>query len=89
MKTPQHTVQSLRQSGYKVRVFHRMANNADGEYVNLERLADDGSPNVTEIEVTSPDRTKSVFGFSYRAKGDQYHRKLGNVIALNRAMNQF
>ena len=89
MKTSTHTVQSLRQSGFKVRVIHRLSNNTDCEYVNIERLANDGSPNVTEIEVTTPDKTKSCFGFAYRAKGDQYHRKLGNTIALNRVMAQF
>lgn len=88
MKTTPYTVQNLRQNGYKVRVIHRMAKSADGEFINLDRLANDGNPNVTEIEVTTPDKTVSVFGFSYRAKGDQYNRKLGNLIALNRAMHE-
>jgi len=87
MKNPPYTVQNLRQNGYKVRVIHRMYNNIDGEFINVDRLASDGNPNVTQIEVTTPDKTKTVFGFSYRAKGDQYHRKLGNLIALNRAMD--
>ena len=87
MKNNPHTVQNLRQNGYKVRVIHRMANSTDGEFVNLDRLANDGNPNLTEIEVTTPDKTKSSFGFSYRVKGDQYYRKLGNLIALNRAMS--
>jgi hypothetical protein len=86
MKNNTETIQSLRQKGYKVRVIHRMAKNADNEFINVDRLAKDSNPNVTEIEVTTPDKTVSVFGFSYRAKGDQYHRKLGNLIALNRAM---
>lgn len=87
MKNNPHTVQNLRQNGYKVRVIHRMAKSTDGEFVNLDRLANDGNPNVTEIEVTTPDKTQSSFGFSYRVKGDQYYRKLGNMIALNRAMS--
>jgi hypothetical protein len=86
MKNNTETIQSLRQKGYKVRVIHRMYNNIDSEFINVDRLAKDSNPNVTEIEVTTPDKTKNVFGFSYRAKGDQYHRKLGNLIALNRAM---
>lgn len=84
----QYTIQSLRQSGYKVRVIHRFTEPSDGEYVNVERLALDNSPNVTQIDVTTPDGATTVSGFAYRAKGDQYHRKIGNLIALNRAMMQ-
>ena len=65
MKNPPYTVQNLRQNGYKVRVIHRMYNNIDGEFINVDRLANDGNPNVTQIEVTTPDKTKTVFGFSF------------------------
>lgn len=88
MKNKPITIQSLRQSGYKVRVIHRYWEKADSEYVNTDRLADDGNPNVTQIEVTTPDGATTVAGFAYRAKGDQHHRKLGNLIALNRALSQ-
>lgn len=82
------TIQSLRQNGYKVRVIHRNHMAADHEFVNTERLANDSNPNVTEITVTTPDRVTTVSGIAYRANGDQYNRRVGNAIALGRALIQ-
>lgn len=86
MKNTIETIQSLRQKGYKVRVIHRQDEKSDNEEVNVARLAQDGNPNITEIDVTTPDKSITVTGVSYRAKGDFYHRKLGNRIALQRAL---
>lgn len=83
-----HTVQSLRQSGHKVRVIHRLFDESkDADCPNPWNLSDDGQPNVTQIDVTMSDGREAT-GFSYRCTGDQYHRKLGNDIALGRAMKQ-
>lgn len=83
-----YTVQSLRQSGNKVRVIHRFYDaTKDHEFFNPQNLSNDGQPNVTQIDVTMADG-KEASGFSYRCKGDQYHRKLGNDIALGRAMKK-
>jgi hypothetical protein len=81
-----HTIESLRKQGYKVRVIHRDWKGEDREFINTDRLAKDDNPCVTQIDVTTPDK-KDVSGFAYRAEGDHYNRKIGNRIALNRAMN--
>lgn len=88
MKNNTETVQSLRQKNYKVRVIHRHSKKEDADFVNIERLSEDGNPNVTEIDVTVPDGTVTVTGVAYRSKCDFYHRKLGNRIALQRAVLQ-
>lgn len=85
-----HTIQSLRQSGYKVRVLHSITNElADNHPLHSTNvwLADDGNPNTTVIEITSPSG-KNATGISYRADGDFYDRKKGNAIALGRALKQ-
>jgi hypothetical protein len=83
------TIANLRRSGYKVRVIHRNWNDEiDDGNVFYSSLAKDENPNVTQIDVTTPDRSATVSGFAYRCKGDQYNRKLGNTIALNRAIKQ-
>jgi hypothetical protein len=81
----QHTVQSLRQNGNKVRVIHRFYNSTIDE--KIPNMSFDGECNVTQIDVTSIDG-KDATGISYRAKGDQYNRKKGNMIALGRAVKQ-
>lgn len=83
MKTK--TIQQLRQSGYKVRVLHRDWIGLDRERVDISRLARDKNPCVTQIDVTSPDGKNST-GYAFRATGDNYNRKLGNQIALGRAL---
>ena len=85
MKNP--TIESLRKSGYKDRVIHRFWCGKDREQVNTNLLADDGRYDVTQIDITTPDG-RDASGYAYRAKGDQYNRKIGNAIALGRALKQ-
>lgn len=85
MKNP--TIESLRKSGYKVRVIHRGWNGLDRERINTDLLSKAGPPEVTQIDITTPDG-QDVSGYAYRAKGDQHNRKLGNTIALGRALKQ-
>lgn len=80
-----HTVQSLRQNNNKVRVIHRFFNTDIDE--KIPNISLDGQFNVTQIDVTSIDG-KDATGISYRAVGDQYDRKKGNMIALGRAVKQ-
>jgi hypothetical protein len=83
MKIP--TIETLRKSGNKVRVIHRGRVPKDREQVNTDLLANDGFPEVTQIDVTFRDGVSST-GYAYRARGDNYNRKLGNMIALGRAL---
>lgn len=90
-----HTIHDLRKNGYKVRVLHFNVG-ADPmlggfghvcKYNYRIRFANDGHPNVTQIDVTTPDG-RDATGYAFRAMGDPFDRKRGNLIALNRAMNQ-
>lgn len=88
MKNPKqkHTIASLRQSGWKVRCFRRDWVDEDTKLIDPFRLAADEHPPVTQIDVTSPNG-KEATGYAFRAKGDTFNRKKGNLIALNRALD--
>jgi hypothetical protein len=79
------TIEELRRSNYKVRVIHRSVKPSDAANTRLE-LVDDGDNSVTEITVTDPSAKYTATGFAYRSKRDMHNRKLGNMIALGRAM---
>jgi hypothetical protein len=88
MNHTEHTVETLRRNKYKVRVIHRFFDpEKDQNIINIDRIASDGHPCVTSIDVTTPDG-RNVSGMAYRRKGDQYSRKMGVKIALGRAMKQ-
>ena len=88
-QNPQNTtIQFLRQNGFKVRVTRRDWVHEDTNNVDPYRLAEDDHPPVTQIDVTTPDKSITVTGYAYRSKGDQFNRKLGNRIALNRALQK-
>lgn len=75
------TIHQLRRAGWKVRVIHSLINpDEDG----LSRLAD----RITRIELTSPEGVDST-GIAYCSKEDQWNRKLGNRIALGRALKNY
>jgi hypothetical protein len=71
------TIHQLRRAGWKVRVIH-------GQYENDEALFD----RYTRIELTSPEG-KDSFGVANCSKKDQWNRKLGNRIALGRALKNY
>ena len=83
-----YTIKQLRQRGYKVRVLHsrstRAIANLDGSY-RAELLAHGGS---TTIEVTTPDKQITVSGKSLCSSKDNFNRRVGNEIALGRAIEQ-
>jgi hypothetical protein len=68
------TIHQLRRAGWKVRVIHGIT---DETNILSDRF--------TRIELTSPDKKDSI-GTSYCSKKDQWNRKLGNRIALGRAL---
>ena len=71
------TIHQLRCAGWKVRVIH-------SKYDNNDELYD----RFTRIELTSPDG-KDSFGVANCSKKDQWNRKLGNRIALGRALKDY
>lgn len=81
-----NTIKELRQSGYKVRVLHSR------NVVYQQKIS--GSVKVfspkggtTIIEITTPEG-RNVIGCSKCSDKDSWNRKLGNSIALGRALAQ-
>lgn len=87
MKTTTNTtIKQLRQAGYKVRVVHNRPT------INIERI--DGvciefSPKggTTTIDITTPDFSFDAKGIAICSDKEAWNRKIGNRIALGRAMN--
>jgi hypothetical protein len=77
------TIHQLRRAGWKVRVIHGFTyeNYIGSEITNL-------SDRFTRIELTSPEGKDSV-GTAYCSNNDQWNRKLGNRIALGRALKNY
>lgn len=71
------TIEQLRKSGYKVRVIHDTLNNDDPYYDLADRY--------TRIEILDPEGNEWI-GEARCSIKDNYNRKLGNKIALNRAL---
>jgi hypothetical protein len=81
----QFTIKQLRRSGFKVRVIHKrhqkIVKKIDGDY--LENSAKGGT---TIIQITTPDKQTDVEGVAVCSIEDNYDRKVGNAIALGRAL---
>jgi hypothetical protein len=82
------TIHQLRRAGWKVRVIHGFTNNnlpfAPVSSKDQKPLSD----RFTRIELTSPE-SKDCTGIAYCSKEDQWNRKLGNRIALGRALKNY
>lgn len=81
------TIRDLRYAGYKVRVLHSrpMSYTCKMSGQSPEVSAKGGT---TVIEITTPDGKKTVTGKAECSIKDVWNRKLGNKIALNRALLQ-
>ena len=82
MSTP--TIKQLRQSGWKVRVIHKrhrdIVKKMDGDYPVISNFG-----GTTIIDVTSPEGL-SATGQSICSIEDNFDRRIGNSIALGRAL---
>lgn len=81
------TIKSLRQKGYKVRVMHERI------FKDVMKFSGPSSElnargGKTTIEVTTPDKSITVSGESVCSKDDNFDHKIGNQIALGRALAQ-
>ncbi len=81
MKTP--TIKNLRQSGWKVRVMHTRP-----KQVKEEQLITSNFGGYTKVEVTTPDLAITVSGEAKCSCEDNYNRRIGNSIALGRAVEK-
>lgn len=77
------TIHQLRRAGWKVRVIHGLTQE---RYMGQEIV--NFSDRFTKIEITSPDK-KDASGIAFCSKQDQWNRKLGNRIALGRALKNY
>ena len=81
------TIKQLRQTGYKVRVLHTrnydMKQRLGGEYRELSNFG-----GYTKIEVTTPDQSITVAGEAHCSTKDNFNRRVGNSIALGRALSK-
>lgn len=80
----QHTIESLRRGGYKVRVHHGLTE----ELEKCEKNIKEAASHYTHIEITDTQTWRSVEGWAYCSKKDNWNRKLGNRIALSRALDK-
>ena len=67
-----HTIKTLRQSGYKVRVMHSRV------YTKPEYSLQ-AKGGLTEIEITTPDHSQTVKGAAKCSDIDCFSRKVGNA----------
>lgn len=84
MSTP--TIKTLRQSGYKVRVIHTRnydkINRLGGVYYEVSARG-----GRTRIEITTPEGI-DVWGEAICSNEDNWNRKIGNSIAVGRALQK-
>ena len=78
------TIKQLRQSGYKIRVMHIR------DMISIRKLSGlsqtfSNFGGKTKIEVTSPEGSTST-GESICSSKENYNRRIGNEIALGRAL---
>ena len=83
----QPTIRQLRQQGYKVRVMHKR-HLVQVPSLFSDRFETHARGGSTTIELTTPDKSKTVFGKSVCSLEDNFNRKVGNSIALGRALKQ-
>ena len=85
------TIQSLRQAGFKVRVLHtRQYEPIVGRISsNFEEKQLSSKGGYTRIDITTPDKETTVVGIAKCSLKDSFNRKLGNEIALGRALTEF
>jgi hypothetical protein len=81
------TIRQLRYAKYKVRVLH------DRKFQSIKKLGgvyEEINPRggFTKIEITIPDESMMAIGISICSDADCYDRKVGNQIALGRALKE-
>jgi hypothetical protein len=81
------TIKTLRQAGFKVRVLHKRPTKTIQKF---DGTATEYNPKggTTTIQITSPDNVYDVEGISICSEKDSWNRKMGNSIALGRAINK-
>lgn len=79
------TIHDLRKLGWKVRVIHKDV--TPDNHAEYDPKVIDLATKFTKIELRSPEGIE-YSGIAYCSKQDNYNRKLGNKIALGRALKK-
>jgi hypothetical protein len=87
----QLTIEKLRKAGFKVRVMHSRAY-TQVMSPKMSRMCSDtvlsSKGGYTKIEITTPDNAITVAADATCSHKDSFNRKLGNSIALGRAVSK-
>jgi len=83
----QPTIKNLRQQGYKVRVIHKRF------FIKVPKImgfANEVSAKggTTSIDITTPDKQHTVSGSAKCSLEDNFNKKVGNAIAVGRALKE-
>jgi hypothetical protein len=81
------TIKTLRQAGFKVRVLHCRPTQ---KIQKFDGTATEYNPKggKTTIQITSPDSLYDAEGTAICSEKDSWNRRMGNSIALGRAINK-
>ena len=82
----QFTIRQLRRSGFKVRVIHKRHQVSVKKIGGDQYFENSAKGGATIIEITTPDKLTDVTGTAVCSIEDNYNRKVGNAIALGRAL---
>jgi len=84
----QPSIKDLRRAGYKVRVYH------ERKFDNIQKM-DRGISEVlspkggkTTVEITTPNKQHTVVAEAQCSMSDNFDHKLGNSIAVGRALQK-
>lgn len=82
------TVKSLRQKGHKVRVLHGRRTKVGGLFCASGKTGVCEKGGMTRLEITTKNGYELV-GEAFCSEHDNYNKKIGVRIALDRAVEQF
>lgn len=86
MPIMQPSIKDLRRSGYKVRVYHERVYKNFGKFNEISTLSPKGGK--TTIEITNPSKQHTVISEAVCSNEDNFNHKLGNTIAVGRALQK-
>ena len=81
------SIHEMRKNGWKVRVIHGYIKDLKKTLDKFE-IVSGLAERYTRIEITCPNKLNAT-GDSFCSHKDQYNRKLGNKIALGRALKNY
>ncbi len=83
----QFTIKQLRQKGYKVRVMHNRHQVSIKKFGGEQYFEVSARGGSTTIEVSTPNKQHHFIGKAVCSFEDNFSKKVGNSIALGRALS--